>query len=1068
MKKNSKALSKPVPLQKKKEKTPIAKRALKKTQHTAKGKKSSASSKQADGKLKKALQDVETLKARLKQKNKELKTAQKDFLANHTKYNAIVDNSLSALFLGKPDGTILEVNPAACDMFGYTPAEFLKIDRSGFIDSTSPDALKKIRERSKKKKVRGEMTGIRKNGEHFPCEVVSVLFKNSEGEERSSTTIIDITERKKQEHAVLEANLHMQMILDNTEESFFVIDRELKIVTFNKTAQRMVTQLLGKSFKKGDQILSLGHPERVKELRKMYDYILAGNTYQYKYSVLNKKKEAVVFSLHFTPVKVNKRVLAIMVNARDITKEENALQEITKQQQQLKEAENIAKIGSWEWNVVSGKLRWSDEFFRICGFEPQSFEPSYDIFVDNIAHPEDKQEMEQLIERSIKTGEQYSQIFRIVAKDKTIKFIENKGQVLADKTGKSIKLIGVSRDITQELEQEKELLQSEERYRQLFYNNPMPMWVYDSETLAFLEVNTAAILHYGYSKEEFLAMTIADIRPIEDIARLQQIEHVTFNEFKRHSGHWQHLRKNGTVIQVEVTAHSIIYNGEKANLVLAHDITDRIKAEREKEFNTRNTQALINSTNDLIWSIDTQKRLIVGNTPFLKFIEIHTGTILSPGAALIDEDYFDAPQREYWDKLYDRVLSGESFSVINFLDTDNGKIWSETYFDPIMENDRVLGAAMYTKNITDRKKLEDQKGLFVSIVNYSEDAIISKTLDGTIISWNEGAKKLFGYTANEMIGKNISLLIPPHLANDEKEIIYKISQGSYIQQFETHRMKKDGSLVDISLTVSPIADAEGRIIGASKIARDISERKRAEEQMNILNLELKKRAEELSNSNSELEQFAYVASHDLQEPLRMVSSFLQLLQKQYEGKLDETGTKYIHYAVDGADRMKRLILDLLQYSRAGTASLEIASIDVNQLVDEVLVLYKDADAEFDIGPLPVVQGAKTAMMQLFQNLIGNAIKYKSSRKTQVKVYSEENEQEWKFTIEDNGIGIDPKFYDKIFIVFQRLHTKEQFSGTGVGLAICKKIVERYRGRIWVESEPGKGSKFVFTLPKKIN
>jgi PAS domain S-box-containing protein len=1024
-----------------------------------------APAKKTDTRLKYALRELKELKAQLKQRDKKCKDAERRFEADVTKYKAIVDNSLSALLLGKPDGSILEVNQAACDMFGYKAKEFVKIKRKDFIE-TNAATLQKLKERTETKKAVGELIGIRKNGKRFPCQISSVIFTAADGQDYSSTAIFDISEKKKQEEAILEANLHMQMILDNTGESFFVVDRNLNILTFNKTAQTKARQLIGKEFKKGDHILNFAMTDRMKELKKMYAYILEGNTYYYKYIAHNKKKEEVVLGLHFSPVRINDRIIAIMVNARDITTE---------------------------------------------------------------------------------------------------------------------------------VKQEKELLQSEERYRLLFYNNPLPMWVFDTETYAFLEVNDATIKHYGYSRKEFLSMTIFDIRPKDEINEL--IKRTSKFEGMpgphTHAGDWHHIKKNGEKINVEVTSHRINYNGRSASLILAHDISARIKAEKEKEFNIRNTEALINSTHDLIWSIDTEKRLIIGNNSFLKFIEIHTGKKLGPGVELLKVDYFSEAEIKHWDALYSRALSGESFSVINSLKTESGEIWSETYFDPILQNDTVLGAAMYTKNITDRKKLEDQRALYVSIVNSSEDAILSKTLDGTIISWNKGAQKLFGYTAQEAIGKNITILIPPALEKEETRILNELKTEKHIENLETVRMRKDGSLVNISLTVSPITDSNGHVVGASKIARDISERKRSEEQIQkhfkeisdykfaldessivaitdakgtityanenfcrisrfsreeligqnhriinsgfhpkeffadlwktiasgnvwrgeiknkrkdgtyywvdttivpfldkngkpyqyvairsditerkeadeqlaTLNLELKKRAEELSNSNSELEQFAYVASHDLQEPLRMVSSFLQLLQKKSEKELDETSNKYIHYAVDGAERMKGLILDLLQYSRAGTSNIVSEPIQMNELVDEVLMLYKNSDAEFDIGPLPTIQAGKTAMTQLMQNLIGNGIKYRSDRKPKVRVYAEENETEWKFTVEDNGIGINPKFYEKIFVVFQRLHNKDKYGGTGVGLAICKKIVERYKGKIWVDSVPGEGSKFIFTIAK---
>jgi light-regulated signal transduction histidine kinase (bacteriophytochrome) len=233
---------------------------------------------------------------------------------------------------------------------------------------------------------------------------------------------------------------------------------------------------------------------------------------------------------------------------------------------------------------------------------------------------------------------------------------------------------------------------------------------------------------------------------------------------------------------------------------------------------------------------------------------------------------------------------------------------------------------------------------------------------------------------------------------------------------------------------------------------------------------LQLQTKELANSNKELEQFAYVASHDLQEPLRMVSSFLTLLEKQYADKLDENGKLYINYAVDGAKRMRQIILDLLELSRVGRTEGEQQQIDVNKLVNEIIVLHKkqveEKDAIIEVGELPVIEGYKASLRQVFQNLIGNALKYsKKDTAVHITVSATELKQHWQFAIADNGIGIATEYFDKIFVLFQRLHKKEDFAGTGIGLAITKKVVESYGGKIWVTSKEGEGTTFYFTFKK---
>jgi light-regulated signal transduction histidine kinase (bacteriophytochrome) len=257
------------------------------------------------------------------------------------------------------------------------------------------------------------------------------------------------------------------------------------------------------------------------------------------------------------------------------------------------------------------------------------------------------------------------------------------------------------------------------------------------------------------------------------------------------------------------------------------------------------------------------------------------------------------------------------------------------------------------------------------------------------------------------------------------------------------------------------------VVGA---IQDITDQKMYESSLKSLNEMLEARARELANSNAELEQFAYVASHDLQEPLRMITSFLTQLELKYGEQLDERARKYIHFAVDGARRMRQIILDLLEFSRVGRIEEEPEIIDLNQLVAEVCTLQskrlREKNAEVNFSDLPEIQGYRTPLIQVFQNLISNAVKYsKESIAPVVNITSRESAAYWEFSVQDNGIGMEADHFDKIFVIFQRLHTKDKFSGSGIGLAIVKKIIENLGGKIWVESELGNGTTFFFTLKK---
>jgi light-regulated signal transduction histidine kinase (bacteriophytochrome) len=265
------------------------------------------------------------------------------------------------------------------------------------------------------------------------------------------------------------------------------------------------------------------------------------------------------------------------------------------------------------------------------------------------------------------------------------------------------------------------------------------------------------------------------------------------------------------------------------------------------------------------------------------------------------------------------------------------------------------------------------------------------------------------------------------------------------------------------LSGEPVFDEERRFRGYRGVGTDITERKRAQ-------AVLRAAYDELARSNAELQQFAYVASHDLQEPLRMIGSYTQLLERRYGDKLDQDAHEFMDFIVDGATRMKQLIEDLLAYSRVGTRGRELRPVQAQAVLDKALVNLRAAleqsGATVTRDPLPEVNADDTQLAQLLQNLIANAIKFrKKDEAPRIHVGAEDAGDEWRFSVADNGIGIEPQYFDRIFLVFQRLHTQDEYPGTGIGLAICRKVVERHRGRIWVESAYGKGSAFRFTFPK---
>lgn len=477
--------------------------------------------------------------------------------------------------------------------------------------------------------------------------------------------------------------------------------------------------------------------------------------------------------------------------------------------------------------------------------------------------------------------------------------------------------------------------------------------------------------------------------------------------------------------------------------------------------------------------------------------------------------------------------------------------------------------------------LQRRDALLVAIVDSSDDAIISKDLDGRITSWNMSAERVFGYTAAEAIGKTVAeLLIPDDRQHEEPEILARLRRGERVDHFETLRRRRDGTLIDISLTISPVRDRSGRIIGASKIARDISERKSVERmlrqseqkfrqladlgpqfvwlsgaqgELEFVNqrwtdfsgldlaatrdpvqlalhihrddrvtekwaksvatgvpfeLEARLRGKDgefrwfmmrsipmkdesgrilkwfgtstdihehkilqldLRSANQDLEQFAYSATHDLQEPLRTIKIYSQLLAMKHRVAVSGEAVMFLDYITKAATRMEMLVRDLFAYSQIPRQVVASETTDAAEVLQATLADLAAAIAEsgaaISADPLPSVRMSYTHLKQLFQNLIGNAIKYRApGRPPAIHIAAERDNDLWVFTVRDNGIGIENEYKEQIFGLFTRLHSSDRYSGTGIGLAICQRIVERYHGRIWVDSEPGCGSSFRFTLP----
>ncbi|MDB5809900.1 MAG: sensory transduction histidine kinase [Betaproteobacteria bacterium] len=519
--------------------------------------------------------------------------------------------------------------------------------------------------------------------------------------------------------------------------------------------------------------------------------------------------------------------------------------------------------------------------------------------------------------------------------------------------------------------------------------------------------------------------------------------------------------------ELETRVRSRTLELEHINRVLNRDIVEREKAELR-------FKRLLESAPDAMVIIDKDGNVVLVNSQVEKLFGYPRHELVSRPAEMLLSRRYRAADNENGARYFRETQARPMGSGLELhgLHRKGDEFPIEISVSPLATEEGTL-VVIAIRDISERKLAEATRARLAAIVESSQDAILSRDLSGRVLSWNVGAERLFGYTAAEVIGRDLTL-VPPERTDEISDNRRLIKQGLQVSNYQTVRLAKDGRRIDVSLSGSAVMDDNGNIIGMASILRDITPLKRAEQALqkahDDLETRVAERTAELSRINAELEKFAYIASHDLQEPLRTVINFSDLLERRYSDKLDADGREFMGFIVNGVGRMRRLIDDLLEFSRMGQERVVRQTVDSEAVLGQVLANLGQSLAECETvvthDSLPTVLADPGQLEQLLQNLIGNAIKFRSAEAPTVHIGVETEAADWVFSVRDNGIGLDPRFANRIFEMFQRLHGASKFAGSGVGLAICKKIVERHAGRIWVESTEGHGATFYFTLPRQ--
>jgi PAS domain S-box-containing protein len=629
----------------------------------------------------------------------------------------------------------------------------------------------------------------------------------------------------------------------------------------------------------------------------------------------------------------------------------------------------------------------------------------------------------------------------------------------------------VSRDINMRKDPEKQLAQMEGRYRGLLEAAPDAMVVVNQDGEIVL-LNLQAEKQFGYQRDELVGQKVKNIIPEGFAERLIADGTRTAAEaLAQQIGtgiELNGLRKDGSAFPIEIMLSPL--ESAEGILVTAaiRDISVRKAAEKHLAQMEGRYRGLLEAAPDAMVVVNQGGAIVLLNVQAEKQFGYSRDELIGQKVKNIIPKGFAERLIADGTRTAAEALAQQIGTGIELVaQRKNGSEFPiEIMLSPLESAEGTLVTAAI-RDISVRKAAEkhlaQMEGRYRGLLEAAPDAMVVVNQGGAIVLLNVQAEKQFGYSRDELIGQKVKNIIPEGFAERLVADALRSVEDALAQQIgtgiELTGRRKDRSEFPIEIMLSPLESAEGTLVTAA--VRDITTRKKAE--ANLLN-----KVEELNRSNEELGQFAYIASHDLQEPLRMVASYTQLLSRRYKGKLDPDADEFIAFAVDGASRMQRLIQDLLAYSRVGTKGKDLLYTSSEDALQQALINLRGAieekGAQVTHDPLPSVLADEMQLIQLFQNLIGNAIKYQSSGIPKVHISAAKSDgKKWTFSVKDNGLGIDSQYFEKIFGMFQRLHKREEFAGTGIGLAICKKIVERHGGNISVESESGHGSTFRFAL-----
>lgn len=881
----------------------------------------------------------------------------------------------------------------------------------------------------------------------------------------------DITERKQvefQREAALEklreTEVRFQQIADNIGEVFWMFDNcEKKLVYINAAYEKIYGRSREETYRNPQQYIDAIHPDdrhlmltalesqaRGERTEMQYRIVHADGSFRWildrSFPIFNEKGTLVRTTGIATDITESKQAVEKL---RDSEEKWRSLFEILPVGVSIVDADNVildTNPGLAEILALSSEELSRGEYHHRKYFHPDRTPLSFEEF------PSIRAIKEQKTIRNVEIG--------IEKENGTVIWTSVSATPLFSGAGAAT----VTSDITDRKQAEEKLQVALTKYQTLFDSFPLGITVADQHG-TILETNPVAEKLLGLSKEELDQRVIDSIEwpiirpngtpmPAEEFASVRalnegrKVENVEMGIFK----------SGGETTWINVTAAPLRVEGY--GVVIAYsDITERKRVEAELKESEELFRAFFENATEAILITKPNGSILKTNPAACRMFKL-------------TEQEFIAGRREAVVDLTDprlkvllktRRKTGKMHGEITLVRGDNTKFEGEVTSAIYLDKQGEEKTGMIIRDVTDRKAIEYQlrenERQYRELVQNANSAILRWKHDGTVTFFNEFAQAFFGYRPEEIVGQPVSLLLPPtdSTGGDLSLLVQNILE--HPDQFVNvvnENVRRDGRRAWIAWTNTPVYAENGEVTEILAVGSDVTELKRMED--------------DLRRSNADLEQFAYVASHDLQEPLRTVTGMVQLLQQRYQDQLDENANEYIHYTVDAAVRMQNLISDLLEFSRIDRKSRPFVTTEMEKVLQtakaNLQTAIADSRAQITSDPLPIIQADRSQLTQVLQNLLSNAIKFRSEEPLKIHISAEKIEDGWQFGVHDNGIGIDPQYFERIFLLFQRLHTRRQYPGTGIGLALSKKIIDRHGGRMWIQSALHQGATFFFTIPER--